>query len=86
MNPDKVRENRIRRMAQRQGLRVVKSRRRDPQALDFGYYYIVDISTGEGPFIVAGAESGRADYTLDDVEKYLTGTPIKRPLKRKKGR
>jgi hypothetical protein len=84
MNPDKVRENRIRRMAQRQGLCVVKSRRRDPQAIDFGYYYIVDISTN---CVVAGTErTQRAEYTLNDVEEYLTGTPAKRPLKHKKGR
>jgi len=54
MNPDKARkkqaykvaENLARRMALRQGLRVVKSRRRDPFAVDFGCYNLVDIWTG----------------------------------------
>lgn len=36
-----VRENRLREAAKRQGYRLVKSRRRDPRALDFGSYTIV---------------------------------------------
>lgn len=68
-NIEKVRENRIRRMAQRQGLRVVKSRRRDTNAIDFGYYFIVDI---EHNCVVAGCGNiGRAIFTLDDVEQWL---------------
>ena len=84
MNLDeKVRENRLRRMAQRQGLRVVKSRRRDPRAIGFGCYYIVDI---EMNCVGAGTEDyGRPNYSLDDVEEYLTGAPVKRPPKRKHG-
>lgn len=38
--PDKTRETRLRRMAERQGLRLVKSRRRDPRALDYGRYWL----------------------------------------------
>ena len=38
---DKIRENRLRRMAERQGLRLVKSRRRDPLALDYGRYWLL---------------------------------------------
>ena len=34
---DKARENRLRRAAQRQGLRLVKSRTRDPLALAYGW-------------------------------------------------
>jgi hypothetical protein len=41
---EKVRENRLRRMAARQGLQLVKSRRRDPRALDYGTYWLVDAS------------------------------------------
>ena len=37
---EKVRENRLRRMTERQGFRFVKSRRRDPRAVDFGKYRI----------------------------------------------
>jgi hypothetical protein len=67
---DKVRENRLRRMAERQGLRLVKSRRRDPRAIDFGGYMIVDVETNG---IVAGTGAlGRPVWALDDVERYLT--------------
>jgi hypothetical protein len=40
---EKVRENRLRRMAERQGLELRKSRRRDPRAMDYGRWYIVDV-------------------------------------------
>jgi hypothetical protein len=43
---EKVRENRLRRMAERQGFALRKSRRRDPHALDYGTYYLVDPDTG----------------------------------------
>lgn len=64
---EKVRENRLRRKAERQDLRLVKSRRRDPDATDFGTYWLVpegdsDDSSRRGPF---------AD--LDEVEAALTG-------------
>jgi hypothetical protein len=65
---EKVRENRLRRMAQRQGLRLEKSRRRDPRALDFGVYAVVDVATGSP---VAGARGAARDLTLDEVEAYL---------------
>src|SRR5215468_4912335 len=38
----KVRENRLRRIASRQGLRLEKSRQRDPMALDYGKYRLVN--------------------------------------------
>jgi len=38
----KIFENRVRRAAKRQGLRVVKSRRRDPRASDYETYTIFD--------------------------------------------
>ena len=65
---EKVRENRLRRMAKRQNLLVCKSRRRDPMALDYGLYHIVDLYTNG---IVTGA--GPFDYmmTLDEVETFL---------------
>lgn len=68
---EKVRENRLRRMAERQGLKLVKSRRRDPRAIDYGGWMIVDADTNTA---VAGtAGTGRPNYSLDDVEAYLTG-------------
>lgn len=75
MNDEKVRENRLRRMAQRQGLRLEKSRRRDPRALDFGGYWLVDgpaPEPGGGNWrsrgMVLGGEFGAS---LDDVERAL---------------
>jgi len=66
----KVRQNRLRRKAQRQALLLRKSRRRDPDAIDYRSYWLTDASTGG---LVAGGEFG---MTLDEVELYLTG---KRP-------
>jgi hypothetical protein len=76
---EKVRENRIRRMAQRQGLALSKSRRRDPRAIDYGDLYLqrLDAPTPErsndawiGPF-----------RDLDEVERWLDTDPEKRPYK-----
>ena len=65
----KIRENRLRRMAERQGVALVKSRRRDPRALDYGKYMIVDPTTTG---IVQGAGSAGPCMDLDDVEAWLT--------------
>jgi hypothetical protein len=62
---EKVRENRLRRMAKRQGLDVRASERRDPRSLDGGTYALVDPNSNA---IVAG-------FTLDAVEEYLTKGP-----------
>jgi hypothetical protein len=59
--PEKVRENRLRRMAARQGLQLLKSRRRDPRALDYGTYWLVDAS---------GVEVATGD--VDAIEARLT--------------
>jgi hypothetical protein len=57
-------------MAERRGLRLHRSRRRDPGASDYGCYLLRDANTR---VIVAGATStGRAVWTLDEVEAYLT--------------
>jgi hypothetical protein len=39
---EKARENRLRRMADRQGYRLTKSRRRDPRANVYGSYWLAD--------------------------------------------
>lgn len=62
----KVRENRLRRMAKRQGLHLQKSRRRDPRALDYGLYWLVNIRYNA---FVTHSDG----VTLDEVEEYLTG-------------
>ncbi len=60
----KVRENRLRRVAARQDLRLLKARRKDPRAVDYGTYMLVD----QMNVIVAGER-----MSIDDVERYLTG-------------
>lgn len=65
----KVRENRLRRMAERQGLRLVKSRRRDPLAVDFGKYRI---ETGDGVEPERFASPMGWGLTLDEVEARLS--------------
>lgn len=42
----KAYENKLRRMADRQGLRLMKSRLRDPYATGYGSYCLVDARTG----------------------------------------
>jgi hypothetical protein len=65
---DKVRENRLRRMAERQGLRLVKSRRRDPRAIGYGTYGLID---GRNRLVLGDRQNGYG-YTLDEVETWLT--------------
>lgn len=65
---EKVRENRLRRMAARQGYRLVKSRRRDPLAVDYGRYRI---ETGDGVEATGFDSPMGWGLTLDEVEKRL---------------
>jgi hypothetical protein len=60
----KVRENRLRRMASRQGLRLEKSRQRDPMALDYGKYRLVNGRPGHIYVFI-----GQGD--IDQVEEWL---------------
>jgi hypothetical protein len=62
---EKVRENALRRMAQRRGLRLERSRRRDPAATDFGTYRIVS------PRLWREVEGGDALPSLDAVSAWL---------------
>jgi hypothetical protein len=64
---DKTREIRLRRAAQRRGLRLEKSRRRDPYALGYGTYKLTNPSTHE---TVAG-DRFHYGLTLDQVEEWL---------------
>jgi hypothetical protein len=66
---EKIRENRLRRMAERQGFKLVKSRRRDPRALDYGGYGIIN------PYYntwVIGANPYAFSMDLDEIEQWLT--------------
>ncbi len=76
---EKVREDRLRRMAKRQGLRLEKSRTRDDRALTYGTYWLV-----RGPAPAMGGTNWRSreavvggDYgtDLDTIEAALLGTP-----------
>ena len=69
---DKVRELRLRRMASRRGYRLSRSRVRDPRAVGFGLYALVDENTGKAvnPDIVG---RWKHSWTLDEVEKWLRG-------------
>jgi hypothetical protein len=64
---DKVREARLRRVAGRRGLRLARSRRRDPGALTYGRYF-VETQDGQVP---SGYETVRG-FTLDEAEERLT--------------
>ncbi len=68
MGDEKVRENRLRRVAKRRGLRLTKSSRRDPRALDFGGWMLVDIYQN---VVVAGADVHEYSMSLEDVEEFL---------------
>jgi hypothetical protein len=57
---EKVRENRLRRMAERQGFRLVKSRTRDPLALTYGW------------FIMRGKRQMAHFRDLDGTERWLS--------------
>ena len=60
--------DRLPRMAERQGHQLVKSRRRDPRAYDYGRYWITDPAT---KVTVAGHD--RFGMSLDEAEVWLTG-------------
>jgi hypothetical protein len=77
VSEDKVRENRARRAADRQGLRLERSRRRDPRALGYGTYRLTDASTGA---VVAAGSEGGFGLSLDQVEQHLTGETGGEPL------
>lgn len=64
MTDDKVRENRLRRMAARQGLTLSRSRRRDPRALDYGLYWLTETTTDK-------PRSPQAGVNIDEIEELL---------------
>jgi hypothetical protein len=65
-----VLENRMRRAAERQGLRLEKSRARDPNAIDYGTYQLVDQRHNT---VVKKDWNSPRGYGLDlhDVGRYL---------------
>ncbi|HUY27324.1 MAG TPA: hypothetical protein VMV27_07870 [Candidatus Binataceae bacterium] len=81
MSSEKVRENRVRRMAHRQGLCLMRSRARDPLSLTFGGYQLISLRNGEivlghrgwRPAMSDEPEAWHRGYaaTLDQVEAWL---------------
>jgi hypothetical protein len=67
---EKTRENRLRRMLDRRGYTLQKSRARDPRDLTYNGYQIVD--TG-GNYLVAGLGNAKRGFalSLDGVEDWL---------------
>ena len=67
---DKARENRLRNMAARRGLRLVKAPRRDPYALEFGTYGLIHAATSA--WVLADKDHGYG-CDLDEIEAWLKG-------------
>ncbi len=67
---DKSRENRLRRAADRQGYQLSRSRSRDPRAIDYGLYALIDPQT-RGTVNAAIADRWTHSWTLDEVEHWL---------------
>lgn len=74
----KVKENRARRKLDRMGMRLMKSRRRDERALDFGGYMIVDKNTN---YVQAGGTPGAFSMSIEEIENWIEDSP---PVSRKK--
>jgi hypothetical protein len=65
---ERIRELTLRRVAERRGFKLMRSRRRDPLALGFGLYKLVRAGTDE---TVLGDGPGGFAATLDEVEAFL---------------
>jgi hypothetical protein len=80
MAENKVRENRVRRMAERQGLILRRSRRRDVNAIDYDAYWLVEPSQS---LVYAGGQFG---ISLDEAQSILTGGMNEDQVRRVKGK
>lgn len=61
---------RLRRQANRYGLRLTKNSRRDPNALDFGLYTLIDVQTA-GAVNPSLINQFAHSWTLEEIETYL---------------
>jgi hypothetical protein len=59
-------------MAERQGLKLVKSRRRDPKAIEYGTYQLIDPYKNEVKYS-RGDSYNHFGLSLDTIEEILTG-------------
>ncbi len=62
-----VREARLRRAAKRQEMILQKSRRRDPYAVDYGGYWLVDFNN----CVIYPSNANGMTATLDEIEAFL---------------
>ena len=72
----RVVEDRMRRAAQRRGLRLIKSRRRDPRAIDYGLYVLIEDSARNrtpGAQAPISAFARGEGLTLAEVAEELLG-------------
>jgi len=76
----KVRENRLRRKLERMGYRLTKSRRKDPDAYDYGGYMVLDAWTNA---VVIGSDPIEFCLTIEDVETFVAEAKPTRPKKGK---
>jgi hypothetical protein len=67
---DKGKETKLRRVADRIGLRLMRSRSRDPRTPDYGLYALINVQIN-GAVNPALAGHWVCSWTLDDVEAYL---------------
>lgn len=68
-NKSRTNENRLRRVAARRGLRLVKSRRRDERALDYGMFMLIDPQHGGA--VNPDETAGRGWASLETIEQTL---------------
>lgn len=67
---DKVRENKLRRKAERIGLRIEKSRVRDPMAPDYGKFWILS-EYNRSRLLDGYDQNGKHSFTIEDLEARL---------------
>ena len=65
VSQNKKLETRLRRLADKEGLRILKSRLRHPRADNFGLYQLIE---GRRNFVVLGP---KYEATLQDIASYL---------------
>ena len=68
LESDKIRENRLRRVAKRRGLRLLKSRLKDPKAVGFGGFMLIDVGTNVA---VLGEQPYKFSCSLETIESFL---------------
>jgi hypothetical protein len=69
---DEIRESRLRRMAERQGLILMASRRREAPTGGYELYWLATIAEGGSNWRGRLLVSPDAGMTIDGVEEYLT--------------